>query len=62
MLRGAKGLRGDALRARDGEVGRVDEILFDEEQWTVRYLVVDAGGWLHGRSVLIAPVALRALD
>lgn len=40
----------------------MDEILFDDAQWTVRYLVVDTGGWLTGRKILIPPVALGALD
>ena len=39
MLRGVKGLHGDSLRARDGEIGSVDEVLFDDEHWTVQYTV-----------------------
>jgi hypothetical protein len=30
--------------------------------FTVRHLVVDTGGWLGGRKVLISPVALRDID
>ena len=26
-------------RARDGEIGGVDEVLFDDEHWTVQYTV-----------------------
>ncbi|BDI34101.1 hypothetical protein CCAX7_61520 [Capsulimonas corticalis] len=62
MLIQVKDLHGNALRALDGEIGKIDEILFDEEQWTVRYLIVDTGGWLDGRKVLIAPAALGVLD
>jgi len=62
MLRGVKGLHGDSLKARDGEIGSVDEVLFDDEHWTVRYLVADTGGWLFGRKVLISTVALAAVD
>jgi uncharacterized protein YrrD len=62
MLREVKRMHGDAIHARDGEIGRVDEILFDDEQWTVRYLIVDTGHWLQGRKVLIAPIALGALE
>ncbi len=62
MLREVKRLHGAVLHANDGELGKVDEILFDDAQWTVRYLVVDTGGWLFGRKVLIPPSALGVLD
>lgn len=62
MLREVKKLHGAVLCAYDGELGRVDEILFDDQLWTVRYLVADTGGWLNGRKVLLAPAALGAVD
>jgi hypothetical protein len=40
----------------------VDEFLFDDEQWTIRYLVVNTGGWLSDRLVLVSPIAFRAVD
>ena len=48
-------LRGDPVQARDGTIGEVDDAFFDDERWTVRYLVVDTGSWLPGRKVLISP-------
>lgn len=62
MLREVKGLRGVVLRAQDGEIGSVDDILFDDELWTARYFVVDTGGWLDSRKVLIAPATLGLLE
>lgn len=62
MLRGINRLHGAALSARDGEIGSVEEVLFDDEQWTVRYVVVNTGGWLNNRKVLIPPSALGSLD
>ncbi|MGE5297225.1 MAG: PRC-barrel domain containing protein [Solirubrobacterales bacterium] len=58
MLRSVKSLRGVAISALDGEMGKVDSFLFDDHKWTIRYLVVDTGRWLPGRKVLIAPTAL----
>jgi hypothetical protein len=52
-------LNGSALHASDGEIGRVREAYFDDETWTIRYLVVDTGGWLAGRDVLISPYSVR---
>jgi len=62
MLRNAKNLEACELRARDGRIGHVRDFYFDDRQWTVRYLVVDTGGWLSGREVLISPVAVGVAD
>jgi hypothetical protein len=55
-------LKGYGLGATDGEIGSVSDFLFDENFWTVRYLVADTGKWLTGRRVLIAPIALEHID
>lgn len=50
------------LLAEDGEAGKVKDALFDESEWIIRYLVVETGGWLSGRNVLIPPSVLGAPD
>ena len=62
MQRNAKSLTGFAVGATDGEFGKVDEFYFDDETWTIRYLIVKTGGWLSGRRVLISPSALQKPD
>jgi uncharacterized protein YrrD len=62
MLRSIKEMKGLAIAAVDGAIGTVDDVYFDDRQWTIRYLVVDAGGWLTGRKVLISPMAVRGMD
>jgi len=59
VLRSTKSLGGFSIGAKDGEVGKVHSFLFDDRNWAIRYLVVDTGGWLPGRRVLIAA---RAID
>jgi hypothetical protein len=59
MLRNVKHLKGYRLGALDGDIGRVRDFYFDDENWTVRYLVADTGTWLPGRQVLISPYALK---
>lgn len=51
-------LQGEAIRARDGAIGEVMDVYFDDERWAVRYLVVDTGDWMPGRQVLISPASL----
>jgi hypothetical protein len=58
MLRNAKDLFGLTIRATNGEIGTVKEFYFDDETWAIRYLVVDTGGWLGGRLVLISPMSV----
>jgi hypothetical protein len=53
---------GYEIAARDGTIGHVDDMLFDEARWTVRWLVVDTGHWLSGRRVLLPPAALGHPD
>ena len=55
MLRNVKDLRGYAIRGTDGVIGKVDDFYFDDEDWFIRYLVVNTGSWLSGRKVLISP-------
>lgn len=62
MLRPAKNIDGCELRARDGKIGHVVDFFFEDRSWTIRYFVVDTGGWLGGRQVLISPVAVRTPD
>ncbi len=62
MLRSAKEMEGYAVSATDGVIGNVKGFYFDDEKWVIRYLVVDAGGWLSSRKVLISPIAVGTPD
>src|SRR5205085_8175358 len=59
MLNSISRIKGSALAASDGEIGHVREVFFDDQSWTIRYLVVDTGGWLSGRNVLISPYSVQ---
>lgn len=62
MLRSLAEPEGYRLEALDGDIGRCHDFLFDDELWTLRYMVADTGGWLSGRKVLISPVQLESPD
>ena len=62
LLSKVKTLKGYKLDSLDGEIGKVKEFYFDDQYWTIRYLVADTGNWLSGRQVLISPYALRAVN
>lgn len=62
MLRTIDSLKGHSIRAVDDELGKVEEIYFDDEQWGVRYLVVRPGSWLTRQRVLISPNSVTGVD
>jgi hypothetical protein len=62
MRRSVKEIEGYAIRAKDGEIGKVNSFYFDDQSWAVRYLVVDTGNWLPGPLVLIHPSSLAPPD
>lgn len=60
MKRNLKDLINYTIGATDGEIGKVKDFLFDNTTWTIRYLVIETGGWLLGKRVLLSPEALQA--
>jgi sporulation protein YlmC with PRC-barrel domain len=63
MLRSLKELEKYKVRAVDGDIGRVTDFLFDDQRWTIRYLVTDASGfWERPIQVLISPISFLHVD
>ena len=54
-LRSTQAVSGYHLRARDGEIGHVEDFIVDDEAWAIRYLIINTGDWLAGKKVLVAP-------
>jgi sporulation protein YlmC with PRC-barrel domain len=54
-LQTATAVMGYAIRAEDGEIGHVKDVLVDAKAWAIRYLVVDTGQWWAGKTVLVSP-------
>lgn len=62
MRQKIKNLTGFSISTTDGEIGKVKDFYFDDDRWTIRYLIVETGTWLFGRKVLIAPQAIITPD
>ena len=62
MLHVVSNLFGFTLAARDGDIGKVKDAYFDDERWTVRYLVVDTGPWIFGRKVMLPAGIVYRID
>lgn len=54
-LRSASEVSGSVIRALDGDLGHVENVLFDDISWAIRSFVVDTSNWWFGKHVLVAP-------
>jgi sporulation protein YlmC with PRC-barrel domain len=61
-LRSAQEVAGYSIRAIDESVGRLRDLLFDDETWAVRYLVVGTKRWFFGRRVLVRQGSVERVD
>jgi hypothetical protein len=41
------------VEAVDGGIGHLDDFLLDEQDWSIRYLILDTRNWLPGIHVVI---------
>ncbi len=62
MLTSSEEILGYSLEAANGHIGRIKDIYFDDDSWTIRYIAADTGGWLGNRQVLLAPQVLGQPD
>jgi len=62
MLWNSRKIHGYAIEADDGALGKIDDFLFADTNWAIRWLVVNTGHWLTNRKVLLPTVALGHLD
>jgi uncharacterized protein YrrD len=62
MQHNLRSLTGYAIRATDGDLGKVHDFYFDDITWSIRYLVAETKNWLSSRKVLISLVVLDKPD
>jgi hypothetical protein len=62
MLHYISDLTGATIKAKDGDLGHVEELYFDDENWTIRYLVVDTAPLFFGKRVLISPFGVEKIS
>jgi sporulation protein YlmC with PRC-barrel domain len=53
---------GCRIEARDGAVGRVADLVVDDETWEITDVLVDSRQWLPGRMLLISPQMIERID
>jgi hypothetical protein len=61
-LRSVVEVSGYRVQAVDGEIGHIENLMIDDADWSVHYLIVDTRNLWFGKHVLISPLAVKAID
>jgi hypothetical protein len=61
-LRSGEELKGYHIQALDQSFGHVEQLVFEQENWAIRYLVIDTRNWLPGKRVLLSPMWLASVN
>jgi len=54
-MKSLKELIGSKLAANDGLIGCVKDFYFEDQNWSVRYVIADTRSWVPDRNVLLSP-------
>jgi hypothetical protein len=54
-LRSARDVMEYYIEAADGDIGHVEDFVVDDQEWAIRYMIVDTRNWWPGKQVLVSP-------
>jgi sporulation protein YlmC with PRC-barrel domain len=59
----AEDIRGSAIYGSDDEkLGKIDDVIFDQNTGRIQHVIVDTGGWLSSRKFLVPADRLSAYE
>jgi hypothetical protein len=61
-LRSVVAVRGYHIHGTDGGIGHLEGFLVDDQNWAIKYLIVNTRNWWPGEHVLVAPVAVTNIN
>ena len=61
-LRSCDEVVGYRLDARDGEIGHVENVMLENIDWSLPYLIVNTSNWWVGEHVLMSVAAVNSID
>ena len=62
-LRSIDTVKGYGIQAIDAEIGHIDDFILNDEDWSLRYLVMDTNNWLPGgRKILISHKFVESIN
>ncbi len=54
ILRSFNEVKGYSIHAQDGDIGHLEDLIVDDDEWELRYFVVDTRNWMPAKQVLLA--------
>lgn len=61
-LRASSEVTGYYIEALDGEIGHVEDLIIDDQDWVVSYFEVDTRNWWPGKKVLVSRTWIDDID
>lgn len=61
-LRSSKEVIGYDIKATDDLIGHVEDLLIDDQDWSIQLIVVDTRNWLPGKQVMVSPQRVADID
>jgi len=61
-LHSVASVNGYRVHASDGDIGHVENLLADDSNWEIRYLIIATRNWLPGKVVQLSPYAVKDID
>lgn len=61
-LRSSAEVIGCGIEAIDGSIGKVADLVVDDETWAITDVLVDSRQWLPGKLLLISPEVIERID
>jgi sporulation protein YlmC with PRC-barrel domain len=62
-LRSFKEIKGYSIHANDGQLGQVDDLIFDDKNWRIVFTVVDTSTWLPwSKKVILSITWLKEIS
>ena len=61
-LRSFQEIKGYRCHASDEEFGHIDDLIVEDNTWTIRYLVISTRTLLPGKKVLVSPLWIEKIN
>jgi sporulation protein YlmC with PRC-barrel domain len=58
-LRSTNAVIGYHIKATDGDIGHLEDLLVDDHTWAISHLIVNTSNWWGGQRVLIPPHSIK---
>lgn len=58
----AKDIIGAYIEATDGDIGHIEDLVVDDDTWSIPYAVIDTRNWLPGKKIRLETRSIESVD